>query len=75
MLIGPLISSGVMFAVVFGAYRLLRAHSGNAVSTLASVCIGVLVYVIMIFVTRSVRLSELSSMPLVGKVIRKLGRR
>ena len=36
---------------------------------------GVLVYVIMIFVTRSVRLSELSSMPLVGKVIRKLGRR
>ncbi len=75
MLIGPLISSGVMFAAVFGAYRLLRVHSGNAVSTLASVCIGILVYVVMIFVTRSVRLSELSSMPVVGKAIRKLGRR
>lgn len=63
MLIGPLISSAVMGAAAFGVYRVLITRTGNAVSTLAAVLIGVIVYVIMVFLTRSIKLDELSSVP------------
>jgi stage V sporulation protein B len=63
MFIGPLISSAVMGAAAFGVYRVLITRTGNAVSTLAAVLIGVIVYVIMVFLTRSIKLDELSSVP------------
>ncbi len=63
MFAGPAISSLVMGAAAFGVYRILSARMGNAVSTLAAVFIGVVIYVIMVFLTRSIKLDELSSAP------------
>ena len=53
----------VLIAAAFGVYRILSARMGNAVSTLAAVFIGVVIYVIMVFLTRSIKLEELSSAP------------
>ena len=72
MIIRPLISSAVMGAVAFGVYKVLSAHSGNAVSTLGAVAAGVVVYVIMVFVTRSIKLDELSSVPGMSRLRRLL---
>ena len=72
MVIGPAISSVVMGAAAFAVYRVLSGHSGNAVSTLAAVAAGVVVYVIMVFVTRSVKMEELSSVPGMSRLSRLL---
>lgn len=70
MLIGPAISSAVMGVAAFAAYKVLSAHSGNAVSTLGAVAAGVVVYVIMVFITRSIKMEELSSVPGMGRLRR-----
>ena len=75
MLIGPLISSVVMGAAAFAVYRVLSSRMGNAVSTLAAVFAGVVVYVIMVFVTRSIKMDELSSVPGFRKLSRLFKRK
>ena len=75
MFIRPLISSAVMGAAAFAVYRVLSSRMGNAVSTLAAVFAGVVVYVIMVFVTRSIRMDELSSVPGFRKLSRLLKRK
>ena len=70
MLIGPAISSAVMGVAAFAAYKVLSGHSGNAVSTLGAVAAGVVVYVIMVFITRSIKMEELSSVPGMGRLRR-----
>ena len=72
MIIRPLISSVVMGGAAFAVYKVLSAHSGNTVSTLGAVVAGVVVYVIMVFVTRSIKLEELSSVPGLRRLSRLL---
>ena len=74
MFIGPAISSAVMGVAAFAAYKVISARMGNTVSTLAAVLVGVVVYVIMVFVTRSITGEELSAMPGMGR-LRRLFRR
>ena len=72
IIIRPLVSAVVMGVIVFAAYRLLSGHIGNTVSTFISICAGVVVYAIMVLLTGSVSVSELESMPKMGRVARIL---
>ncbi len=69
--IRPLISAGVMGALVFGIYKLLMlVQSHNSIATLLSVLVGAVVYAIMIFVTKSVQKEELLILPKGDKLVR-----
>ncbi len=69
--IRPLISAGVMGALVFGIYKLLMlVQSHNSIATLLSVLVGAVVYAIMIFVTKSVQKEELLILPKWDKLVR-----
>ncbi len=70
--IKPVIAAAVMGICVFGGYRLVHAKMGNTVSTLAGVAAGVIVYVLMVFITRAITAEELESMPKLGKLARVL---
>jgi hypothetical protein len=49
--------------VSFGVYKLAHLAVGNAISTFIAILAGGLVYVVMIFITRSVTEDELSMFP------------
>ena len=68
----PLISAAVMGLCVFGGYKLVHAKMGNTVSTLAGVFAGIVVYVLMVFITRTITAEELEGMPKRGKLTRIL---
>lgn len=68
ILIKPAIASAVMSAVVFGSYRLVHSHMGNTVSTFAAVLCGIIVYALMIFITRAITADEMASLPKLRKV-------
>ncbi len=77
--IKPLISSAVMGAAVFVLYRLMMLviHS-NAFCCLLSIAFGVVVYAVMVLVTKTITLDEISRLPkgdklarLAGKFVRK----
>ena len=68
----PVIAAVVMGFCVYGGYKLVHARMGNTVSTLAGVAAGVIVYVIMVFVTRTITADELEGIPRLGKLSRLL---
>ncbi len=59
----PLLAAAVMGAASAGAYALLHRFLGNALSCLGAIAVGVVVYAVMIFVTRSLSAEELAGMP------------
>lgn len=71
----PAISSGVMGVVVYVIYFLgMKVIKINAVSTLLSICIGVLVYGILILLLRGLTAQDLKTFPkgaLIAKIARK----
>ena len=74
-LIKPGISAAVMGVVVFAAYRLLRAHAGNTISTFAAVLIGIVVYALMLFITRAISAEELEGsrkLAKIAKILKKI---
>ncbi len=71
----PAISALVMAGATYGTYRLASLVAGNAISTLLAICVAVVVYAFMLFVTKSVTLDELAQMPKgtkLVKIIRKV---
>ena len=73
--IKPAISSAVMSGVVYLAYKLVHSHMGNTVSTFAAVVCGIVVYALMIFITRAISADEMASLPKLKKaaaVLKKL---
>ncbi|MEG0919565.1 MAG: polysaccharide biosynthesis protein [Anaerovoracaceae bacterium] len=76
--IRPLISSVTMGVIVIAIYKLTFGLIGsNSIATLVSVAIGVVVYGIMIFATKSISVEEVSQLPkgdkiakIVSKVVR-----
>ncbi|MCR5482286.1 MAG: polysaccharide biosynthesis protein [Clostridia bacterium] len=73
----PALSAVVMAGATYGAYRLAALFLGNAVSTLLAICVAVVVYAFMLFITKSVTLDELAQMPKgtkLVKIIRKFAR-
>ena len=71
----PFIASALMGAVVFGAYKLFMGITDhNSIATLLGVGVGVVVYVIMIFVTKAIRKEELAMLPKGDKLVRIVGK-
>jgi stage V sporulation protein B len=70
----PIVSASVMGILVFVVYKLLSTFVGNTISTLISILIGVLVYGVMIILTKSLDREDLASLPMGGKLCALLER-
>ena len=70
----PLISSVVMGVIVFLAYKLFMLAGHNSIATLLSVAVGGVVYVIMIFITKSITKDELLMLPKGDKIAKIVGK-
>lgn len=71
----PFISSGVMAVCAWGLYRLLyMVLGGSRFATVIAILFAVVVYGIMVFVTRTITRDELSKMPKGDKIARLLDR-
>ncbi|MGI6257697.1 MAG: putative polysaccharide biosynthesis protein [Anaerovoracaceae bacterium] len=67
----PLISSLVMAAVAWLTYyKLLSGGEGDSLKTLLAVFVAAVVYVVMLFVTRSITREDLENMPGGDKILR-----
>ena len=64
----PVISGGVMGAVILIAYRLLSGVLGNAVTTLLCILLGAVIYAWMILVLKMFTKDELMDIPMGGKI-------
>jgi len=64
----PVISGGVMGAVILIAYRLLSGVLGNAVTTLLCILLGAIIYAWMILVLKMFTKDELMDIPMGGKI-------
>jgi stage V sporulation protein B len=62
-LLKPFLSSVSMGAAAFLVYHALMLFTRNSISTIAAVLVGALVYVVMVFVTKSVTEDELAMFP------------
>lgn len=70
--VGPMVSTLIMGAATFGAYKLFFMLLGrNSVATLASIIVAVAVYFIAIFITRTMDRDDVLKMPK-GELIVKL---
>ena len=72
--IKPIISSAVMGVVVFFTYKLCSLIVGNTVATLVSVFVGVVVYGILVLVTKNLNSEDLESLPMGNKLRAVLSR-
>ena len=68
----PLIAALVMGAGAYGVYALLHAVLGNALSCLLAIMSGVVLYAVMVLVTKTLSAEELSSLPKGGKLVKLL---
>lgn len=64
----PLVSVGAMSVIVFGVFRLTVGLLGNSLATLLAIAAGGMVYLVMIFATKSITIEELSTMPMGRKL-------
>ena len=65
----PVVSALTMSAAVWVSYRILFGYFGNALSTILAVLIGVAVYCVMLFVTKTIKKEELRFLPKGGKIM------
>lgn len=70
----PFIASAVMGFVAWLCYQVVSGYLGNAISTLISIIVGVLVYLVMVFATRTLTVDELETIPKLRKLARALRR-
>ncbi len=70
----PMLSAGIMTAAVFGFYRLVSQLFGNALSTMLSVFVGAVVYVLFIFLLKTLSAEDIAGLPMGGKLSRILRR-
>lgn len=70
----PLLASGVMAAAAWALYGLLtsRLHLGNAVSTLGAICVGMVVYLVLVLALRVLSKDDLALMPKGDKIAKLL---
>ena len=67
--IKPITSALMMSAAVWISYQLLSGFLGNTISTGLAVLIGVAVYCVMLFITKSITKEELKVLPKGGKIL------
>lgn len=71
----PILSAGVMTAAVFGFYSIISKLFGNALSTMLSVMIGAVVYVIVLLLLRTLKEEDIKGLPMgekLGRILKKL---
>lgn len=69
----PVIASLVMGVCAFASYRLIFGFTaGNTVSVLAGVMVGVIVYAVMILMTKAITKEEIARMPKGEKLVKIL---
>ena len=69
----PLISSVVMALCAWGSYRILfTLLSGSRMATVIAILFAVIVYLVMIFVTKTITKEEVAKMPKGDKLVRIL---
>lgn len=68
----PFISAAVMGVFVTVSYRFMSQNMGNSFSTLFAILIGGVVYVCMIFITKSVTMEEFESLPHASKLVKMI---
>ena len=66
----PLICSAVMGGFAFGTHFLLSKAVGNTISTMAAVLVGIVVYGVLIVLTKTVTPVELAMVPAGRKINR-----
>ncbi|MFG6384636.1 MAG: polysaccharide biosynthesis protein [Lachnospiraceae bacterium] len=67
----PSISAAVMGGAVYGVYHfLINTTKINAVATIASICVGVCVYGILLLLLRGLRENELRNFPMGSLIVR-----
>lgn len=73
IVVKPLVASAVMGVVVFGAYKLgILLHLGNAISTVVSIGVGVIVYAILVIIMRILNRDEVQQLPYGNKICKIL---
>lgn len=70
----PIVSALMMSAVVWFSYRIFFGYLGNAISTILAIAIGVVVYCMMLFITKAIRKEELKALPKGGKILNMINR-
>jgi len=73
VVIKPLIASIIMGVTVFFSYKLLiMIHLGNALSTIGSIGVGVVVYAILVMLFRVLNKEEIQQLPYGNKICKLL---
>ena len=70
----PIFSSAVMGVVVFFTYKLCALGLGNTISTLVAVFVGVIVYALLVIITKNLNKEDLISVPMGAKICSLLER-
>ena len=70
----PLAASLIMGVCAYAAHRLLVSLVGNSISTLFAICVGAVVYVVLIFVFKAITMEDLDAIPGGGKLKRVIGK-
>jgi len=68
----PVFSACIMGFVVFGLYKLLITNFGNSISTVVSIIIGAIVYVLMLLVTKTLKKEDFYMIPYGTKIYKLL---
>ncbi len=66
----PLISAAVMGVLAYGIYFVISMFLGNSISTLVSIAIAGIAYLVMLFVTGAIREKELVEFPKGDKLVK-----
>lgn len=64
----PIIASGLMGVIVYFAYRLLITQAGNSISTIVSIFIGVISYVIIVLLMKLLTKEDIYMVPFGTKI-------
>lgn len=68
--IKPAVSGIIMAGIAYGCHRFLIIPLGNGIATLLSIAIGAIVYVILLFVTKTITRDEVLRLPKGHKLVK-----
>lgn len=68
----PMVAAGVMGIAVWAGYGLLSRFLGNTLSTMGSICVGVVVYAVLVVALKAISREDLSLMPKGDKIAKLL---
>ena len=68
----PMVAAGVMGMAAWAAYGLVSRFMGNTLSTMAAICVGVVVYAVLVVALKAISREDLSLMPKGDKIARLL---